>query len=176
MSPLVAVDVQYDDDLDLACVAAVWFHDWERDAAAGHRLHFVEGLAPYVPGSFYQRELPCLLPLVSALIAELSPRAIVVDAHVDLDEGRPGLGRHLHHAILQEVEVIGVAKRPFHGGVGIPVVRGASRQPLWITATGDPAAAAAGVARMAGPHRVPALLKEVDRRARVGLGTGPASR
>ena len=81
-----------------------------------------------------------------------------------------GLGRHLFEALGGRIRVVGVAKRAFAGGLGIPVQRGTSQQPLWVTATSDPDGAAQSVAQMAGEHRIPMLLKAVDRSARVGLG------
>ena len=70
--PLVAVDVHYDDDLDLACAAALWFPSWEAERPIDQRLHFVEGLEPYVPGRFFERELPCLLPLLEPLVDQVA--------------------------------------------------------------------------------------------------------
>jgi deoxyribonuclease V len=47
------------------------------------------------------------------------------------------------------------------------VMRGGSTRPLCVTAVGiDAGLAAAGVARMAGHHRTPTILKRVDRLAR----------
>jgi deoxyribonuclease V len=49
----------------------------------------------------------------------------------------------------------------------VPIVRGISRQPLFVTTIGtDVAAAAAAVLGMHGAHRIPTLLKRVDRLAR----------
>jgi deoxyribonuclease V len=65
--------------------------------------------------------------------------------------------------------VVGVAKTRFAGagGSAVPICRGGSRSPLYITAAGADAIDAAGwVAAMHGPHRVPTLLKRVDRLAR----------
>ena len=169
MNPLLALDVHYVDDLNMACAAGLWFADWPSASPAGQEIRFVEGLQPYEPGSFYKRELPCLLPLVRSLLEQLQPRALIVDAHVDLGPGRPGLGRHLYDAIEQQTEIVGVAKRPFHGGVGIEVLRGQSGQALWVTSTHDPVVAARGITAMAGPHRLPTLLKAVDRLARDGV-------
>lgn len=47
--------------------------------------------------------------------------------------------------------------------------RGASRRPLYITAIGsDYLTAAEHIREMAGDHRIPTLLKTVDRLARTG--------
>ncbi|MBX2799234.1 MAG: endonuclease V [Myxococcales bacterium] len=170
---IVALDVHYDDDRDCACTAAVWFDDWSQPAPDDIWLHHSQGLQPYVAGEFYRRELPCMLPLVRDMLAAHSPRLLVVDAHVDLAPGRPGLGRHLFDAIDGRVHVVGVAKRAFHEGVGEPVLRGDSQNPLWITASDDLSEAVEGVRSMAGEFRIPTLLKQVDRLAREGLIEGP---
>lgn len=95
-------------------------------------------------------------------------RAVIIDGYVWLGAGRPGLGAHLHQALGQRTPVIGVAKRRFHGaGDAVAILRGTSQVPLFVTAVGiDVAEAAAGVQRMHGAHRIPTLLKRVDRLSR----------
>jgi deoxyribonuclease V len=67
--------------------------------------------------------------------------------------------------------VIGVAKTAFRTAThAIPVLRGTSARPLYVTATGMPRTAAAElVQRMAGSHRMPDALRRVDTLARHGL-------
>ena len=165
----LAFDVQYDDVRDRACAGAVVFEAWDSAELQLRRQRVQMGLQPYVPGSFFLRELPCLLPLLEEIVAETPIFTIVIDAHVDLGADRPGLGRHLFEALDGRYRVVGVAKNRFAGGVGIPVLRGDSETPLWVSATEDVDEAVEGVRRMAGPYRTPALLKEVDRLAREGL-------
>ena len=63
--------------------------------------------------------------------------------------------------------MIGVAKTAFAGAPAVPVVRGDSARPLYVTAAGlDPQLAARHLAAMHGPHRLPTLLKRVDTLAR----------
>jgi deoxyribonuclease V len=64
--------------------------------------------------------------------------------------------------------VVGVAKRRFAGATdAVPVYRGLSRTPLYVTAEGISAVEAAHrVASMQGPHRIPTLLKRADHLAR----------
>ncbi|MGN9908659.1 hypothetical protein ACTMTJ_14040 [Phytohabitans sp. LJ34] len=83
-----------------------------------------------------------------------------------VDVRRPGLGAHLHAEI--RVPVVGVAKTEFRGaGHAIPVHRGGAARPLYVTAAGLSAErAAALVAAMAGPHRMPDALRRVDSLAR----------
>lgn len=122
--------------------------------------------APYEPGAFYRRELPLLLDMLAAL--EAKPGTVVIDGYVWLSGGAPGLGAHLHKA-LQGPVVIGVAKTMFRGDDWSDrVLRGRSRQPLFVTAAGiEPEAAAGAVQAMHGPHRVPTLLRLVDQATRI---------
>jgi len=124
-------------------------------------LATVEG---YQPGAFYTRELPAL----EAVLAQVDPPSLlVVDGYVDLDpDGRPGLGAHVHERFGRPV--IGVAKTGFHSAThAIPVRRGGSTRPLYVTAVGlSTVEAAAVVAGMAGAHRIPSALKRVDALAR----------
>lgn len=160
---IVALDVDYREDR--VVTAAVGFAAWA-DAAASFEKTQVSMFPPaeYEPGSFYKRELPYLL----AILEGLAPEVIVVDGYVTLDHGAKGLGAHLRDALDAKPIVIGVAKRPWRGGAaGVPIVRGDSKAPLFVTALGiEIARAAAHIAEMYGPHRTPALLKRVDRLAR----------
>lgn len=159
-----ALDVDY--RADGAVAACVLFRDWPDAASAGRVVTRVADVAPYVPGQFFRRELPCLLAVLARVTDPLA--AVVVDGHVWLrSTDDPGLGAHLYEALGRAVPVVGVAKNAFRDGVALPVLRGGSAAPLWVTAAGvDPAVAAADVARMHGAHRVPTLLREVDRLCR----------
>ena len=160
---IVALDVDYREDR--VVTACVGFVGWP-DAVAALEKTTVSMSPPaeYVPGSFYKRELPYLL----AILAGLAPDIIVVDGFATLDGGAKGLGAHLRDALDARPIVVGVAKRPWQGGVaGVAIVRGDSKAPLYITACGiDAGDAAKYVAAMHGPHRTPTLLKRVDRLAR----------
>ena len=67
--------------------------------------------------------------------------------------------------------MIGVAKTAFRTAThAIPVLRGTSARPLYVTAAGMPRADAAELVRqMAGRHRLPDALRRVDTLARHGL-------
>ena len=120
----------------------------------------VTGVTPYSPGEFFRRELPALRA-VFATAGTL--RLVVVDGYVDLDpDGRPGLGAHVHAEL--GVPVIGVAKSFFRSAThAVPVLRGRSARPLYVTAAGLPLPEAAGLLRrMAGPFRLPEALRRVD--------------
>ncbi len=119
---------------------------------------------PYRPGQFFLRELP---PLRAVLAGAGPLRLIVVDGYVDLDpNGRPGLGAHVH--LEFGVPVIGVAKTPFRTAThAIPVTRGGSARPLFVTAAGLPLLEAASLVRaMAGRYRLPDALRRADALAR----------
>jgi deoxyribonuclease V len=160
---LTCVDVDYRPDAAVA--AAVSFARWsDATPVAETTLRLPGAPAEYEPGQFYKRELP---PLLALLRQVPSVALVIVDGYVTLGN-RPGLGRHLHDAL--GVIVVGVAKSEYRGASeALPLLRGKSRRPLWITAVGvDVAEAARGVAMMAGESRIPALLKRVDRLARSG--------
>lgn len=131
---------------------------------AAERTASVAEVAPYRPGQFYLRELPPL----RAVLAGAGPLALlVVGGYADLDPaGRPGLGAHVHAEF--GIPVIGVAKTAFAtASHAVPVRRGRSTRPLLVTAAGLPAAeAAALVAQMAGPFRLPDALRRADALAR----------
>ncbi|HEY3354657.1 MAG TPA: endonuclease V [Polyangia bacterium] len=161
---LVALDVDYRPAR--VATACVGFAAWT-DAAPAFELVARSAAAPaaYAPGRFFERELPYLLEALARLPA--APGLIIVDGYVWLGADRPGLGARLFDALGGRIPVVGVAKRPFRNAPAVPVLRGASRRPLLVTAVGvDPAWAAAGVAAMAGACRRPTLLRRADRLAR----------
>lgn len=166
---IACVDVDYRPDMAVA--AAIWFRGWDAAVAEAQAVAgFRGGVAPYEPGAFYLRELPCLL----GVLREGPPAdLVIVDGYVSLDEGRAGLGAHLHQALDCQTPVVGVAKTRYRSASNtVEVLRGTSSSPLFVTAVGiDVAVAADEVRRMHGPHRVPTLLRSVDQLARHELPT-----
>ncbi|HWS94428.1 MAG TPA: endonuclease V [Mycobacterium sp.] len=163
---LIAVDVQY---AELAVVtAAVGFIDWSDPTSTLECvLRATTTPEPYEPGAFYKRELPFLLEAVALVERRHPVEAVVIDGHVWLREGQPGLGARLHQALGASKAVIGVGKTAFTGGSAVPVLRGDSARPLFVTAAGmNTHKAAELVHGMHGPHRVPTLLKRADQLAR----------
>lgn len=161
------VDVAYDERW--AAAAAVWFSRWEASGPQGFRACLSPGPMPYRPGELYLRELPAILQVLRTL--PVTVRLILVDGHVFLDGRRsPGLGAHLYQALEERKPVVGVAKSPWPGAPSIPVFRGRSLRPLWVSAAGvDPSWAAKKVALMAGKGRLPVLFRLADRLAREAL-------
>jgi len=149
--------------------ACALFPTWDA-AEPVHVLTYRQGVAAaYEPGSFYKRELPILLAVLNQL--ERPPETVVIDGYVWLDgDRRPGLGAFLYEALAQRTRVVGVAKTSFGEAPCIPVVRGNSQRPLFISAAGmNVEEAARGVRTMHGRHRTPTLLRLVDREARAAL-------
>lgn len=147
------------------------FRDWTDAAPTWELVVPVLEVQPYQPGEFYRRELPCLLALLEVAAQVHTLDAVVIDGYVTLDAGgRAGLGAHLFAALSRQIPVIGVAKTAFQGSDhALAVTRGGSLKPLFVTAAGaDVAQAAAQIARMAGPHRLPTLLKRADTLCRSG--------
>ncbi len=170
---IACVDVAYH-DLD-ASAACVLFRHWIDAKGEREIVTKVGKVEEYQSGRFYRRELPCLLAVL-AMVAE-PLEAVIVDGYVWLGEGAPGLGALLYEALGSSVAVIGVAKSRFDGATAaVPVLRGGSSRPLFVTAAGmDLLVAARHIQAMQGAHRIPTLLKRADRLSRglievVGLG------
>ena len=163
LCPLVIVDVDYRESEAIA--AAVVASSWDAATAIESRTTRMTAVEPYKPGAFYIRELPCIMAVLALVKAKY--RAIVIDGYVELDEhGRSGLGAYLY--MQKNLPILGVAKTAFHGSsFAVPVLRGTSQKPLFVTARGiDKDHAAALVRRMHGNFRLPTLIKEVDTLAR----------
>lgn len=160
---LLALDVHY--RMDTAKVVCIAFNDWQDSMPAQVLVTYVDKVAEYEPGAFYKRELPCLLAALASLDMG-TVTAIVVDGYVVLDDyGKPGLGAYLYEALGKNIPVIGVAKTRFFSNTQYvaEVLRGDSKNPLFITNAGISREVAAEQVRlMAGPYRIPALLKLLD--------------
>ena len=164
-SVCAAVDVHYRSTGGARAAAVL-----AADAAFAHvlaeRTAVVPRVSPYRAGEFYLRELPP----VRAVLDDLTGLGLlVVDGYADLDpSGRPGLGAHAHAEF--GIPVIGVAKSRFGTAThAVPVVRGSSARPLFVTAAGMSRADAADlVRRMAGRYRLPDALRRADTLARAG--------
>jgi len=165
-----AVDVRYL-STGGARAAAVLAADRVFAHVLTERTAEIPQVLPYRPGQFYLRELPPL----HAVLDDLSGLGLlVVDGYADLDPaGQPGLGAHAHAEF--GIPVIGVAKSRFRTAThAVPVVRGCSARPLFVTAAGMPAADAADlVRRMAGRYRLPDALRRADTLARAGPSPQP---
>ncbi len=136
---LACVDADYRADGG-AVAACLTFAGWGDARPLATYTARVAEVAPYRSGELFRRELPGILRVLESVDAALD--AIIVDGYVTLDpSGRPGLGARLFAALGARVAVIGVAKSRYRTAtMALPLLRGSSRVPLWITAVGmDPA-------------------------------------
>lgn len=150
-----------------AHAACVLFDGWE----AANAVRVVTASTPlpgaYEPGAFYKRELPVLLAALAQVEEPLG--IILIDGYVWLDgQGRAGLGARLYEAAGASTPVVGIAKTLFRSDDwSVPVMRGKSQRPLYVTAAGMAAdEAARGVRGMHGESRIPTMLGFADRIAR----------
>jgi len=160
---ILAFDTYYfDNRAKTVCLA---FDAWNATRPTAIYTETLEGIAEYMPGQFYKRELPCILSLLQQ-VTLTDVEAIVVDGFVYLDDDqKPGLGYHLYDALQQKTHVIGVAKSNFAtlNNLKLPLLRGDSANPLFITSIGiELQTAGQFVASMSGPYRIPTLLKMLD--------------
>jgi len=165
---IYAFDVDYNGN-DNAVVATVGFEKWSNPTASFIKKDFIEPILPYESGSFYKRELPCLLTALQNLE---NIECVVVDGYVWLDEPTHwGLGMYLYEALGQKVPIIGVAKNRFGNTPKVcELLRGESQKPLYITSVDLTLEDAKKfIAQMSGKYRFPTLLKEVDSLCRQGI-------
>jgi deoxyribonuclease V len=158
-----AVDVHYPDS-GVARAALVVAPDASFARLDEEHCAWLPTALPYQPGSFYTRELP---PIRAVLAMTDALDLLVVDGYVDLDPaGRPGLGAHVYCEL--GIPVVGVAKTSFRSAThAVPVLRGDSTRPLYVTAAGvEIQWAAAQVSSMSGSFRLPDALRRVDDLAR----------
>jgi len=157
---LACLDADYREGSVVA--ACLLFDGWTAPQPTRELVVSVPSAAEYVPGHFYERELPALLAVLNLVSEPLE--AVVVDGYAWLARERAGLGWYLWNERGRGHPVVGVAKNPFAGNdVAIAVTRGESKKPLFVTAVGvDPFVVAENVRSMHGAFRVPTLLKRVD--------------
>ena len=159
---ILAIDVHYKEDYAKSVGVLFQWNDAEPQQLITATRNDV---APYEPGQFYKRELPCIMQLLEQV--DLSTLdAIIVDGHVFVDDQKSfGLGGYLYQALDEKIPVIGVAKSAFHKADAVceQVYRGESKHPLWVSAIGyDRTQAATQVKGMHGSFRMPTILKALD--------------
>lgn len=160
----LALDVYYYEDR--AKTVGLLFQNWDDKEPIDIVECFSDNIADYESGSFYKRELPCILGLLDTL--DLSKiDTIIVDGYVYLNNNKKGLGLYLSEHLPSNIKVIGVAKRSFIDTNAIKVIRGESNNPLYVTSIGlDPNVAAEYIKNMHGKYRLPHLLKLLDQKTR----------
>ena len=157
-------DVQYrETDATAACVVVDRF---DAEHPTTEWTARISPIAPYEPGAFSKRELPCLLEV----LRRAPPLThVVIDGYVSLDANRtPGLGARLYEALGGKTIVLGLAKTAYQGSpMATPIARPGSTKPLFLTSIGlDEVAAVALVNQLHGVHRLPTMVKRVDSLAR----------
>jgi deoxyribonuclease V len=158
---ILAVDAHYINNH--AAVAGVAFNQWEQPSFDATFLSSISGVNEYIPGSFYQRELPCILKLLNE--HALHPDCIVIDGYVFLDgTTKPGLGKYLFDTLNGSTPIVGVAKNAFKEiSLEFQIIRGKSLKPLYITSIGMPIEQAKeNIMKMYGKYRIPHILKMLD--------------
>lgn len=167
---ILAFDTYYYQDN--AKTVGLSFNQWTDDKAVDIYVEHKANIPVYESGSFYKRELPCILSLLNQIKLD-GLRCIVVDGFVVLDDqGTPGLGGHLYESLQGKVAVIGVAKSNFAtlNKLKVELLRGESSKPLYITSKGiDLQQASACIKQMHGDYRMPSLLKQLDQLSREGI-------
>jgi deoxyribonuclease V len=167
---IVCFDVQYDGDT--ANAAAILFEDWHSDTIVDQLVVECSDIEPYQPGSFYQRELKPLRAVLQLIACPID--CYVIDAYCHLSADRsPGLGAYFQELLSEDSIVVGVAKNRFRDtNHAVEVLRGESGRPQFVTSIGvDYVQAANDVQSMVGPHRIPTMLKAVDRLCRDRSGS-----
>lgn len=159
------LDVHYHEGM--ARAACVIFNQWPDSEPMETVTVDLAEPARYRPGHFADRELPCL----QAVLAKACRRFdhLLVDGYVHLQSPLlEGLGGHLANHLDYRASVIGVAKHPLRvADRFLPVFRGRSTRPLFVSAANCPLAeAVAFIAAMHGPYRIPTLVRLADRLSR----------
>ncbi|MFY7889995.1 MAG: endonuclease V [Spirosomataceae bacterium] len=160
---MIAVfDVDYKDKQ--AQCACLLIEDWQAITYKTYKV-VIDNVADYESGSFYKRELPCLLQTLSQISEPID--CIVVDSYVTLGE-KKGLGAYLYEELPFRIPIIGVAKTKFLSADDVELLRGESVKPLYITSLGiEQQEARLLIEQMAGEYRLPFILKEADRICRI---------
>ncbi len=157
----------YENQAKTVCIG---FKNWEAETEnIIYESTFTE-IGDYESGSFFKRELPCVLDNLQQ-IQLTKDDVIIVDGYVILnDDGKLGLGGYLHKELGKEIPIIGVAKNLFKepNQARISILRGESTKPLYITSLGITVEKAAeNIKKMHGDFRIPTLLKKVDMLGRI---------
>ena len=164
---IAALDVHYSGTE--AHAAALLFESWRSEEPIVDFGATESPVAEYHPGRLYMRELAPLLKVISLIDRDVD--TLVIDGYCHLSSDlTPGLGAHLHDALRRPVSIVGVAKNRYQRSKhAVEVLRANSARPLFVTAIGiDYEVAGGHIQSMAGPYRIPTLLKAVDRLARDG--------
>lgn len=166
------LDVHYKEgqetDAVTATVAGIRFEGIKQSRILNEYTVEVNDVAPYEPGQFYKREMPCLLALINQIDEPFD--VIIIDGYVLLDSvGKAGLGKYLYDHLANTKPIIGIAKNHFYDITeDYAVWRGISKRPLYVTSIGiNITTAKKMVSEMEGEHRIPKMVADVDKLGRV---------
>jgi|SRR4030042_5325207 len=161
MDYYAAVDVYYRNES--ATTALVEFSDFSSCAISRILIQESETAAPYIPGKFYLRELPCILKILEQ--ADRLYKMILIDGFVFLRKPTCyGLGGYLATALDYKAIIIGVAKNYFNmADRFVEIKRGRSSKPLYVSSFNmKPETAGSLIKEMYGNNRIPCILKLTD--------------
>lgn len=155
---------------DKANTSCIGISNWASANVDFEISETIEGINEYESGSFYKRELPCLVSILKNITLVPRTDILVIDGFVVLDDnGKYGLGGYLFEFLESKVPVIGVAKNNFAtiNKLKRKVCRGDSKKPLYITSLGIGLETAQNcIKNMHGDFRIPTILKLVDTNCR----------
>lgn len=170
---ILAFDTYYkEENAKTVCLV---FNDWTDSKPMNIYEEILNGVENYEPGSFYKRELPCILSLLKKVEIEIKNiTVIIVDGFVLLDDdNKLGLGGYLYKQLNSKIAVIGVAKSGFHQNKKNvkELLRGESEKPLYISAMGiELNKAFEHIKSMYGIYRIPKLLQILDSKTKEYCG------
>ncbi|WP_299890925.1 endonuclease V [uncultured Lacinutrix sp.] len=168
---IIAFDTYYYDNK--AKTVGVSFNKWNDNQPIEIYSEIIEGVAEYEPGSFYKREMPCIISLLKKInINEVE--LILVDGYVILNnDGKYGLGGHLYKYLNEKIPIVGVAKSGYDSNTlnSKALLRGESKKPLYISAIGiELDLAYTHIKSMHGNYRIPTLLQIMDTKTKENCG------
>ena len=160
---VLAFDVYYKDN-GIKAVGVVF--EWRGEYPLEIIVERLNNVEEYISGEFYKRELPCILKVLKNVnLNEID--TIIIDGYVYVNNNKDyGLGGKLSDELNNSVPIIGVAKTSFYDNQDtvVKIKRGKSNNPLYISSIGiDLEQAALLVQNMNGDHRLPGILKILDR-------------
>ncbi len=175
---IIAVDTYYFGNK--AKTVGIIFKDWSSETIDEIVSEITICNEPYISGQFYKRELPCIKSLLANKLKHIhqeAVEAIIVDGFCYVKDGNKysnnyGLGGHLYDDLYGDVPIVGIAKTNLMtvNECKKAVFRGQSKKPLFVSSVGvNVDSVALKVAKMAGNHRIPTLLKELDRLTKTDL-------
>lgn len=160
---ILTIDVHY--KTNYAKTVLLFFEHWQSETPSNVVTHITKDVMEYEPGSFYKRELPCILNALQTVSLD-EIETIIIDGYIYVDnEGKYGLGGYLYEALDKKFPIIGVAKTSFQSNkeTVVEILRGESKNPLFVSALGlDKEVAANHIKSMFGAYRLPYLLKLMD--------------